>query len=59
MLTNCEEPSGYKEAMLREDKLKWEKVMQSEMDSLHKKSTWELVSLAGVRGFCHASGFRK
>ena len=50
MLTDCEEPSCYKEAMLREDKLKWEKAMQSEMDSLHKNSTWELVSLpAGKR----------
>ena len=45
MVTNCEEPSCYKEAMLREDKLKWEKAMQSEMDSLHKNSTWELVRL--------------
>ena len=33
------------EAMLRDDKLKWEKVMQSKMDSLHHSSTWELVSL--------------
>ena len=31
--------------MLREDKLKWEKDMQSKMDSLHKNSTWELVRL--------------
>ena len=31
--------------MLREDKLKWEKAMQSEMDSLPKNSTWELVRL--------------
>ena len=31
--------------MLREDKLKWEKDMQSKMDSLHKNSTWELVHL--------------
>ena len=31
--------------MLREDKLKWEKVMQLEMDLLHKNFTWELVSL--------------
>ena len=28
MLTDCEKPSCYKEAMLREDKLKWEKAMQ-------------------------------
>ena len=50
MLTDCDEPSCFKEAMLREDKLKWEKAMQSEMDSLHKNSTWELVHLpAGKR----------
>ena len=45
MLTDCEEPSCYKEAMLREDKLKWERAMQSEMDSLHKNATWDLVQL--------------
>ena len=45
MVTDCEEPSCYKEAMLRNDKLKWEKAMQSKMDSLHKNSTWELVHL--------------
>ena len=50
MLTDCEEPSCYEEAMLRDDKLKWEKAMQSKMDSLHKNSTWELVHLpAGKR----------
>ena len=45
MLIDCKEPSCYKEAMLKNDKLKWEKAMQSKMDSLHKNSTWELVSL--------------
>ena len=45
MLMDCKEPSCCKEAMLREDKLKWEKAMQSEMDSLHHNSTWELVNL--------------
>ena len=36
--------------MLKDDKLKWERAMQSEMDSLHKNSTWELVHLpAGKR----------
>ena len=50
MLTDCDEPSCYKEAMLREDKDKWKKAMQSEMDLLHKNSTWELVLLlAGKR----------
>ena len=45
MLTDCEEPSCYQEAMFRDDKLKWERAMQSEMDSLHKKATWNLVEL--------------
>ena len=45
MLTDCNEPSCYKEAMQREDKDKWEKAMQSEMDSLRKNSTWKLVHL--------------
>ena len=45
MLTDYKEPFCYKEVMLREDKLKWEKAMQLEMDSLHKNSTWGLVSL--------------
>ena len=45
MLTNCNEPSCYKESMLRDDKVKWEKAMQSKMDSLHKNSTWGLLPL--------------
>ena len=28
-------------ATKKNDKLKWEKAMQSETDSLHKNSTWE------------------
>ena len=47
MLTNCEEPSCYDEAMFKDDKLKWETSMQSKMDLLHKNSTWELVNLSG------------
>ena len=43
MLTDCEEPSCYQEAMLRDDKLKWERAMQLEMDLLHKNATWDLV----------------
>ena len=35
ILIDCEEPSCYKEAMLKNDKIKWEKAMQSEMDWLH------------------------
>ena len=45
MVTDCEEPSCYQEAMLRDDKLKWEQAMQSEMDLLHKNATWDLVQL--------------
>ena len=43
MLTYSEEPSCYEEAMLKDDKRKWERAMKSEMDLLHKNSTWELV----------------
>lgn len=45
MLTNCEEPSCYREAIMREDQCKWEYAMQSEMSSLMKNKTWDLVSL--------------
>ena len=45
MLTNCKEPSCYQEAMLRDEKLKWERAMQSKMDLLHKNATWDLVEL--------------
>ena len=44
-MKNCKKPSCYKEAMLKDEKLKWEKAMQSKMNLLHKKSTWELVHL--------------
>ena len=50
MLRDCDEPSCFKEAMLKEDKVKWEKAIQSEPDLLHKNSTWKLVHLpAGKR----------
>ena len=39
MVTDCEEPSCYEEAMLKDDKRKWERAMKSEMDSLHKNFT--------------------
>ena len=45
MLIDCEEPSCYEEAMLKDDKRMWERAMKSEMDSLHKNYTWELVLL--------------
>ena len=45
MLTDCGEPSCYKDAMSRDDKIKWERAMESEMDSIEKNQTWELVPL--------------
>ena len=45
MLTDSKEPSCYNEAMLHDDKLKWEQAMQLKMDSLHKNATWDLVQL--------------
>ena len=54
MLTDCKEPSYYQEAMLRDDKLKWKRAMQSKMDLLHKNATWDLVELPL---HYHASGF--
>lgn len=41
----CEEPSCYQEGMMQDDKIKWEKAMKSNMDSLMKNSTLELVPL--------------
>ncbi|MCO5547579.1 hypothetical protein L7F22_001030 [Adiantum nelumboides] len=39
--------------MKRDDHVKWEKAMKSEMDSLHKNDTWELVSLLKEKAlFC-------
>ena len=45
MLRDCKETSCYQEAMLRDEKLKWERAMQSKMDLLHKNATWDLVQL--------------
>ena len=45
MLTDCGEPSCYDEAMSSVDKLKWEQVMQSQMDSLIQNGTWKLTPL--------------
>ena len=45
MLTDADEPSCYKEAMLASDHVKWEHAMQSELDNIHKNGTWELVPL--------------
>lgn len=45
MLIDCREPSCDKEAMMHEDQCKWENAMQSEMSSLMKNKTCDLVSL--------------
>ncbi|MCO5557605.1 hypothetical protein L7F22_011171 [Adiantum nelumboides] len=45
MLTDCDEPCSYTEAMKRDDHVKWKKFMKSEMDPLHKNGTWDLVPL--------------
>ena len=45
LLTDCGEPSCFKHTMRRDDHLKWERAMQSEMASLKKNATWDLVSL--------------
>lgn len=45
MLTDRGEPSCYKEAMQRTDSKKWYKAMLSEMESLEKNHTWDLVVL--------------
>ncbi|MCO5573539.1 hypothetical protein L7F22_027310 [Adiantum nelumboides] len=51
MLIDCGEPSCYKEAMLPDDKLKWERSMQSKIDLLHKNVTWDLVPLPNDKTF--------
>ncbi|KAG8477597.1 hypothetical protein CXB51_030467 [Gossypium anomalum] len=40
-----QEPSNYSEAISCEDSEKWMFAMQEEMESLHKKQTWDLVKL--------------
>ena len=45
MLTDCGEPSCYKEALQMADSEKWHLAMQSEMTALHKNQTWDLVQL--------------
>ena len=57
ILIDCGEPSCYKEAMSKDDKLKWEQAMESKMDSIQKNQTWELVPLPHrVKMICHVSG---
>ena len=38
-------PPVYKEALLRDNKLKWKQDMQSKMNLLHKNAIWDLVHL--------------
>ncbi|WP_219822522.1 reverse transcriptase domain-containing protein, partial [Enterobacter cloacae complex sp. 2DZ2F2B] len=45
MLTDCNEPSCYKEAVQMKDSGNWQLAMQSEMTALHKNKTWKLVKL--------------
>ncbi|KAM1516880.1 hypothetical protein ACFX10_015793 [Malus domestica] len=45
MLTNYGEPKTYEEAKAHNDSDKWMKAMESEMDSLLKNETYELVEL--------------
>ena len=45
LVTHAGEPFTYDEAMHRGDSHSWERAMQSEIDSLHKNETWDLVSL--------------
>jgi hypothetical protein len=42
-LTNSGEPECYEEAMQVDTKMKWEKDMKEEMDSLENNQTWDLV----------------
>ena len=46
MLTDGGEPTCYKEAMKAKDHAKWELVMKSELSSIEKNETWELVPLS-------------
>ena len=44
-MIDCGKPSCFKEAMKREDAKNWQKAMVSEMQSLEKNQTWNLVQL--------------
>ncbi|KAG8478983.1 hypothetical protein CXB51_028891 [Gossypium anomalum] len=47
------EPSNYSEAISCEDSEKWMFSMQEEMESLHKKRTWDLVKLPKGKKVVH------
>ncbi|KAM1670675.1 hypothetical protein ACFX2K_044618 [Malus domestica] len=56
MLTNYGEPKTYEEARAHNDSDKWMKAMESEMDSLSKNDTYELVELPKGRKALKKSG---
>jgi len=45
MLTDGGEPENFQEARVYEQKDRWNKAMQEEIDSLHKNNTYDLVKL--------------
>ncbi|MCO5591892.1 hypothetical protein L7F22_045885 [Adiantum nelumboides] len=45
LVTDCGEPSCYKEAIQMDDSVKWEQAMQSEYNSIIANETWELTEL--------------
>ena len=57
MLTDCGEPSCFKEAMDRQNNKKWYKAMSSEMESLEQNGTWDLMHLTDGRKHFHANVF--
>ena len=42
-MNDSDEPECYEEAMQVETRIKWEKGMDEEMDSLVRNQTWDLV----------------
>ena len=42
---SCNEPTCYKQAMQSEDSKKWDLAMKSEITSIVKNGTWDLVPL--------------
>ncbi|MCO5602950.1 hypothetical protein L7F22_057091 [Adiantum nelumboides] len=45
LVTDCDDPSCYKEAIQMDDSVKWEKAMQSEYNSIIANETWKLTEL--------------
>ena len=46
---DASEPSTYEKAMAASDAETWLQAMKSEMDSIHKNQTWDLVELLARR----------